>query len=235
MAPVVIMLRIIFCADAGLHAGGAGDHFGADLGDDRDVGDLGKGRALIAGDGGGVGSAGSGVGGGGDNIGRAAGSGEADDDVFAGGAAAGDIALAQFFGVFVDFNGGGEGFGAAGHDVLHLPGSGGVGGGALGGVEGGDAAAGTGADIDEPAAVAQAARNVVDDLCNFGKGFLDSTGNLGVFVIDDAGYLQRRFGVKALGSFVLALGGQVLEEGSRVRLGFLFPVSAGAFVRRRTG
>ena len=229
------MLRIIFCADAGLHARGAGDDFGANLGDDGDIGRLGKGRALIAGDGRGVGSASACIGDGGDHVGRAAGGGEADDNVFAGGAAAGDVALAQLFGVFVDFNGGGEGLGSAGHDVLHLSGSGGVGGRTFGGVEGGDATAGTGADIDEASAVAQAARHLVDDLGNFRNGFLDGRGDLGVFVIDDAGDLECGLGVKALRCLVLALGSQVLKQGSRVFLGFLFPVSAGAFLRRRAG
>ncbi len=82
-----------------------------------------KRRAMIAGDCSGVSAACACIGDGGDNIGRAAGSGEADDDIFAGRAAAGDIALAEFFGIFIDFDGGGEGLGAAGHDVLHLPGA----------------------------------------------------------------------------------------------------------------
>src|SRR6202035_4856086 len=45
----------------GLHAGGAGDDLGADLADDGGVGDIGERRVVIAGDGGGLGSAGAGV------------------------------------------------------------------------------------------------------------------------------------------------------------------------------
>jgi hypothetical protein len=52
---------------------------------------------------------------------------------------------------------------------------------------------------------------MVDNLSNFRNSLLDSTGDLGVFMIDNAGYLQRRFSVKALGCFVLAFGSQVLE------------------------
>jgi len=37
-----------------------------------------------------------------------------------------------------------------------------------------------------------------------------------------------------LGCLVLAFGGEVLEEGTWVRFRFLFPMGAGAFVRRRT-
>ena len=98
-----------------------------------------RGVSLVAGDGGGLGAACPGVRDGGDHIRGAAGSGEADDDIFAGGAAAGDVALAQLFGVLVDLNGGGEGLGSAGHDVLHLARGGGVSGRALGGIEGGNA------------------------------------------------------------------------------------------------
>ncbi len=152
----------------GLHAGGTGDDFGADFGNDGDVGGFGDGRAVIAGNGGGEGATGAGVGDGGDHVRGAAGSGDADHDVFAGGAAAGNVALAEFLGVFIDFNGGGQGLGAAGHDVLDLSGGGGVGGGTLGGVEGGDAAAGPGSDINETPAVSKAAGDLVDDLGNFG-------------------------------------------------------------------
>ena len=130
---------------------------------------------MIAGDGGGMGSAGSGVGRRGDDIGGAARGGKADHDVFARGTAAGDVALAELFGVFVDFDGRGKGLGSACHDVLHLARGCGVSGGTLGGVECGNAAAGTGADIDEPAAVAETACYLVDDFGNFGDGFLDST------------------------------------------------------------
>ena len=154
---MVIMLSDHLLRGAGLHAGRAGDHFSSDLGDDGDVGGVGERRAVIAGDGRGVRAAGAGIGHGGDDIRGAARRGKPDHHVFAGGAAAGDVALAQFFGVFIDFHGGGQSLGAAGHDVLHLSGSGGISGRTFGGVEGGDAAAGSGTDINQSASVAEAA------------------------------------------------------------------------------
>jgi hypothetical protein len=75
---------------------------------------------------------------------------------------------------------------------------------------------------------------MVNDLSDFAKSLLNRSRNFRVFVVDDAGNLQRRLRVKALRSFILAFGCQVLEEGSRVRFSFLFSVGAGAFVRRRT-
>ncbi len=173
------MLRIIFCADAGFHARGTGDDFGANLRDDGDIGDFSQRRTLVAGNCGRVSAARAGIGHGGDYIGRAAGSGETDHDILAGGTAAGDVALAEFLGVFVDLDGGGQGLGAAGHDVLHLSGSRGIGGGTLGGIESSNAAARAGTDVDETATVAEAARHVIDYLCDFRKGLLDGSGDLG--------------------------------------------------------
>ena len=69
-------------------------------------------------------------------------------------AAAGYVALTHFAGVLIDLGSAGEGFRPTGHDVLHGLRRGGVGGWALAGIEGGDAAAGTGADVDEAAAIA---------------------------------------------------------------------------------
>jgi hypothetical protein len=70
------------------------------------------------------------------------------------------------------------------------PGSCGVGGRALGGVERGNAAAGAGADIDQPSAVAQAPRHLVDHLRDLRNGLLDRCGNLRIFVVDDARNLE---------------------------------------------
>ena len=91
-------------------------------------------------------------------------------------------------------------------------GSGGVGGRALGGVERGDAAAGAGADVDETAAVAQGAGDGVDDDGDLGQRLLDGGCDLGVFVIDDAGDLEGRLGVEALGGGVGGFGGEIVED-----------------------
>ena len=207
MAPVVIMLRIIFWAVEAFMRVEPETTSGPTSATDGDVGDLGERSVGVAGDGGGLGAAGAGVLDGADDVGGAAAGGDADDDVFAGGAAAGDVALADLGGVFVDVGGGGEGLGAAGHDVLHLGGRGGVGGRALGGVERGDAAAGAGADVDEAAAVAQGAGDGVDDHGDLREGLFDGGGDLGVFVVDDAGDLKGRFGVEAFGGRVRGFRG----------------------------
>ncbi len=172
-----------------------------------------SGSVEVAGDGGGLGSAGAGVLDGADDVGGAAAGGDADDDVFAGGAAAGDVALAELGGVFVDVGGGGQGLGAAGHDVLDLRGCGGEGGWALGGVERGDASAGAGADVDETAAVAEGSGDGVDDDGDLGQRLLDGGGDLGIFVVDDAGDLEGGLGVEAFGGGVGCLGGEFLEVG----------------------
>jgi hypothetical protein len=78
----------------GLHARGARDDLGADLSDDGGVGDFAERCVEIAGDGGGFCSAGACVLDGTDDVGGAATGGDADNDVFAGGTAAGNIALA---------------------------------------------------------------------------------------------------------------------------------------------
>ena len=113
---------------AGLHAGGAGDDLGAHVGHNRDIRGRFKRRAMVAGHRSGFGAAGTGIGYGGYHVGCAARSRKANYNIFAGGAAARDVALAQFFGIFVYFHGRGKRLRSAGHDVLHLARSGGVGG-----------------------------------------------------------------------------------------------------------
>ena len=210
MAPVVIMLSTIFCAVPAFMRVEPETDLGTDFGNDGDIRGCLQGRAVIAGDGGGVRAACTRIGDGSDNVGGAAGSRKPDHDVFAGGAAAGDVPLAKFFGVFVDFDGGGQSLRTAGHDVLHLAGSGRVSRRALRGIQGCNSAAGTGANIDQSAAIAEAACNLVDDLCDLRDCLLDRGCNLRIFVIDNAGDFECRFGVKPLRSLILALGGQVL-------------------------
>src|SRR5258708_742879 len=170
----------------GLHAGGAGDDLGADLADDGGVGNIRERRVVIAGDGGSFGSAGAGVFDGSDDIGRAPAGGDADNDVFSRRTTACDVALADLGRVLVDVRCGGEGLGAAGHNVLDLRGCGGVSWWALRRVEGGDAAAGTGTDVDQPAAVTERTGDGIDDDGDLGQRFFDGCRYLGVFVVNDA-------------------------------------------------
>ncbi len=198
----------------------AGEDFGADLGDDGGVGHIGERGVEIAGDGGGLGSAGAGVLDCADDVGSAAAGGDADDDVFARGAAAGDVALADLGRVLVDVGGGGKGLGAAGHNVLDLRRRSGVGWWALRGVEGGDAAAGAGTDVDQPATIAERTGDGVDDDGDLGQRLLDGGGDLGVFVVDDARDLESGFGIQALGCCVRGLRGEVVKTLRRAVLGF---------------
>jgi hypothetical protein len=52
---------------------------------------------------------------------------------------------------------------------------------------------------------------MINDLGYFRESLLDGRRNLGILVVDNAGNLQRRLGVKTLGCFVLTLGSKVLE------------------------
>ena len=51
------------------------------------------------------------------------------------------------------------------------------------------------------------AGDLVDYGCDFGNRSLDRRRHLGILVVDDAGNLECRFGIKALGCLVLALSG----------------------------
>src|SRR5580700_8321159 len=175
----------------GLHAGGTGDDFGPDFGDDGGFDGSGERGARIAGDAGRFCAEGARVRDSGDDVGGASAGGEADDDVFAAGTAAGDIALAQLFRIFVDFDGRCEGFGSTSHDVLHGLGAGGEVGGNFAGVESGEASAGAGADVDEAAAFAESMRHAVDDLGDLRDGFLHRGCDFLIFLINDAGDFHR--------------------------------------------
>ncbi len=114
IAPVVIMLRIIFWAVAAfmrvepeMTSAPTSATIAISAAEAMGV-------PLVAGDGRRKGAAGACVGCGGNNVGGASGSREADDNVFPGGAATGYVALAQFFRVFVDLDRGGQGLGPAG-------------------------------------------------------------------------------------------------------------------------
>src|ERR1039457_2892432 len=145
-----------------------------------------------------------------DDVGCASGGGDADDNVLAGGPAAGDVALADLGRILIDVGGGGEGLGSAGHDVLDLLGQGGVSGGTLGRVERGDAPRGAGADVDETAAIAQGAGDDIDDNGDLRQRLLDGGCDPGVFVADDASDLESGLGIEAFGCHVGGFGGGVV-------------------------
>ena len=166
---------------------------------------------VIAGNGGGLGAAGASIFNRGDHVGRAATGRETDDHVLARRAAAGNIALPQFGRILVHFDRRCQGLRASGHDVLNALRRGGKGGRALGGVEAGDAAAGSGANVDQAPSVAQAARHHVDDQSNLGQRLLNRGGNLRIFVVDDAGDFKGRFGVEAHRGFVRTFRRKIVQ------------------------
>ena len=217
-----------------LHSRGAGDDLRAHVGHDDDLRGGCQWRSLVAGDGGGMCATSAGVCHGGHDVGSAARSGDANHNVLARGAAASDVPLAKFFGIFVDLDGRGQRLGTARHDVLHLSGGGRVGRWTFRGVECRNAAAGASADVNEPAALAQTAGHLVDDLRNLWNRLLDRSCDLRVFMVDDARDIECGFGVKALRSLVLALGSQFLKQSGLV---FLIVVSlcAGRLPHRRAG
>ncbi len=215
MAPVVTMLVIIFCAVAAFMRVEPETTSGPTSATIDRVRGIGQRSIWIAGDAGGLRAQSPRIGDRRNHIGRAPAGGEADDHIFAAGTAAGDVALAQLFGVFIDLDRRGERLGSAGHDVLHGLRAGGEVGGNLAGIERGEASAGTGADIDEAAALAKGVRHHVDHLGDLRQRLLDRSGDLLIFLVDDAGDLDSRPRIEPAGRLVGLFGQQVLNAGSR--------------------
>ena len=176
-------------------------------------------RVAIAGEGDGVGAAAAGVFDGGDGEGSASAGGDAEDDVVLAG-----LALFHFGDggggvVFAGFGGVGEGLGASGHDELHGARVGVESGRDFGGVEGAEAAAGSGADVDEASAVADAGGDDVDGAGDLRQGAADGGGDGGVFVVHQAGDFEGGFVVEIVRRRCDLLGEQDAEIGS-VACGF---------------
>src|SRR5450755_3940756 len=146
-------------------------------------------RIAVAGEGDGLGAAAAGVFDGGDGKGSAAAGGDAEDNVMLAG-----LALFHFGDggggvVFAGFGGIGESFGAAGHDELHGARVGVEGGRNLAGVECAEAAAGSGADVDEASTLADSGSDQIDGAGNLRQGAADGGGDGGVFVVHQGGDL----------------------------------------------
>src|SRR5258707_15695273 len=89
-----------------------------------------------------------------------------------------------------------------GNYILDSPGIGIEGGRTLRGVECGKPAAGPSANINQPATVADGFGNRVDGQRDLRQRFLHGSSHFLVFLINDAGDLQRGFGVQIRGSEV---------------------------------
>lgn len=90
-------------------------------------------------------------------------------------------------------------------------GKGGVSWRALRRVEGGDAATGTGTDIDQPATVAEGAGDSIDDDGDLGQRFLDSARDFSIFVINNARNLKGRLGVESFGCDISGFRREIVE------------------------
>ena len=75
--------------------------------------------------------------------------------------------------------------------------------------------------VNQPAAIAQTSRNLVDHLSDLGDGLLYRRCDLRILMVNDASNLKRRFCVESLRSFVLALGSELLKQVGLVVFSFL--------------
>ncbi len=122
--------------------------------------------------------------------------------------AASEIGCALFGGVFGGLAGFAEGGVTAGDEALNQGGRDGEGGGALGGVEDSEAAAGSGTDVEEAAPLLEAGGDGVHRFGDAGQLGSYSGGYLCVLLVDDAEHLQGRKLVDVLGGGVAGFGGK---------------------------
>src|SRR5207253_4771976 len=93
---------------------------------------------------------------------------DAEDYIFLIGLAAGHFVASGLGIVFANFGGGGQGLVASGDDEMDAVGV--EGGKDFDGVEGGDASAGTGADVDEASAAAEGGGDLIDGAGDLRQG-----------------------------------------------------------------
>ena len=196
---------------AGFHAARACQDFGADVGDDGEMGSTFELGVGIAGEGDGLRATTTGVLDGRNCEGSASAGGNADHDIFLCRLALDHFGAAQFAGILTGFGFGPKSFGPAGNDVLHEAGRSREGGRNFGSVEGADAPAGAGADVEQSSALAEMGGHEVDGAGNLRQRVLDRCGDFGVFGIDDAGNLEGGFEVDVVGLGIGTFGGQVLQ------------------------
>ena len=140
-----------------------------------------------------------------DDVGGAAAGGDADECVLLGEACGGEVGCALLGDVFSGFAGFAEGFVAAGHEALDECGRDGEGGWALGGVEDAEAAAGSGSDVEEAAALLEACGDCIDGFGDVGEFGGYGGGDLCVFFVDDAEHVECGKLIDVLGCGVAGL------------------------------
>ena len=201
---------------ARFHAGGSCENFGSDFSDDGEIsGALERGFA-VAGKGDGAGSAATGVFDGGDGERSASAAGDAEDNIVLAGLALLHFLEGKFGVVFAGFGGGGEGFGASGHDVLHGARIGVERGRDFRSIESANAAAGSGAHVDEASALAKSGDDDVDGAGDLRQSAGDRGGDGGVLAVDQADDFERRHAIE------ISSGGKNLFGGEAAEIGFRF-------------
>jgi hypothetical protein len=84
---------------------------------------------------------------------------------------------------------------------------------ALGSVEGGNAPAGPGADVDEASAPAEGGSNEIDRARDLRQGAGYGQRDSSIFSVDKAGNVERRFLIEVVGGVVGLFGAELAEHG----------------------
>lgn len=117
--------------------------------------------------------------------------------------------------IFAGFSGSAESLGTSGHDVLHGAWIGVEGGRNFRGVESAEAAAGSGAHIDEASTLADAGGDQIDGAGNLRKRAAHCGGDGGIFVVHEAGDFERRHLIETARAGKNLFGGKVAKIGFR--------------------
>ncbi len=113
--------------------------------------------------------------------------------------------------VFAGFVGSSEGFGASGDKELDGAGTDVECRRTLGGVEGSDASAGAGADVDEASAFAEGGGYEIDGAGDLGKSTRHGESDRGIFGVDEGSDLEGGLAIEIGGVGVRLLGAQAAE------------------------
>jgi hypothetical protein len=199
---------------ARFHAGGPSDHFGADLGNDRDVSGLFELRVPVTGDRNRFRALRAGELEGGDREWSASAGSDAYHDVVFARLSLCDFPSPQLAGIFIGFDSSAQSFRSAGDDELDEVRVRVKCGRAFGGVERGDASAGAGAYVEEASTLGEGSGNEINGLGDLRECALHGGSDLGVFGIDNAGDLKRGLTVEVNRGGIAFLRDQATEIGS---------------------
>jgi hypothetical protein len=147
-----------------------------------------------------------------EDVGGSAAGGYAYERVLAGETCGGEVGCALLGGVFGLLAGFAEGGVAAGDEALHESWGDGECGRNFAGVEDAETAAGAGSDVEETAAIVDAACDFVDGFGYVGEDGGYGRSDFGVFVVDEAEHVEGGELVDVLGEWVAGFG----EEGGEV-------------------